>query len=186
MITIGITGSIASGKSTVAELIAKKKYSLFSADNVVLNLYKNRKFIELVCEKLNLQSKKNIKNQVKLIIKKNKNKIKLLENIIHPMVRKKMISFLKKKEKILVLEIPLLIESKLNKYFDKIIFIDAKKKLRLKRYLKQNTDKGTFEILNKRQLSPILKKKVCDLIINNNYSLGILKKNVKKFIENYE
>ena len=95
-------------------------------------------------------------------------------------------NFLKKKEKILVLEIPLLIEGKLNKYFDKIIFVDAKKKLRLKRYLKQNTDKETFEILNKRQLSPILKKKVCDLIINNNYSLGILKKNVKKFTKNYE
>ena len=65
MIVIGITGSLASGKSTVAKLIAKKKYSLFSADNVVLNLYKNSKFIELVCEKLNLKSKKNIKNQVK-------------------------------------------------------------------------------------------------------------------------
>ena len=95
-------------------------------------------------------------------------------------------NFLKKKNKILVLEIPLLVESKLNKYFDKIIFVDAKKKIRLKRYLKQNPDKKMFEMLNKRQLSSVVKKKVCDLIINNDHSLGILRKNVKNFIENYE
>ena len=94
--------------------------------------------------------------------------------------------FLKKKKKFLILEIPLLIESKLNKYFDKIIFVDAKKKIRLKRYLKFNNDKNTFEVLNKRQLSPVVKKKICDITINNNYSMVILKKNVKKFIKNYE
>ena len=61
-----------------------------------------------------------------------------------------------------------------------------KKKIRLKRYLKQNPDKKMFEMLNKRQLSSVVKKKVCDLIINNDHSLGILRKNVKNFIENYE
>ena len=49
-----------------------------------------------------------------------------------------------------------------------------------------NNDKNTFEILNKRQLSPVVKKKLCDFTINNNYSMVILKKNVKKFIKNYE
>ena len=94
--------------------------------------------------------------------------------------------FLKKKKKFLILEIPLLIESKLNRYFDNIIFVDAEKKLRLKRYLSRNNDRKIFEALNKRQISPIIKKKLCDLIINNNYSLAILKKNVKKIIANYE
>ena len=110
----------------------------------------------------------------------------MLESIIHPLVRKKMNTFLKKKNKILVLEIPLLIENKLEKYFNKIIFVDAKKTLRLKRYLKNNIDKKTFNILNKRQLSPAIKKKECDAVINNNYSLAILKKNVKNLIRNYE
>ena len=81
---------------------------------------------------------------------------------------------------------PLLIESKLTEYFDIIIFVNAKKKLRLKRYLKKHNNKKIFETLNKRQLSPAIKKKICDFSINNNYSLVILKKNVKKFIENYE
>ena len=186
MTIIGITGSIASGKSTVAQLIAKKKYPLFSADKVVLSLYKNSQFIKILAKKFKIRNKKKIKDQIKIIVKKNKNKLKILETIIHPLVRNKMKIFLKKKKKFLILEIPLLIESKLNKYFDKIIFVDAKKKIRLKRYLKLNNDKNTFEVLNKRQLSPVVKKKICDITINNNYSMVILKKNVKKFIKNYE
>ena len=186
MTIIGITGSLASGKSTVAKLIAKRKHSVFSADKVVLNLYKNNKFINLIVKKFNLSSKKKIKNQIKLIIKHNKDKIKILESIIHPIVRKEMINFLKIKDKILVLEIPLLIESKLSKYFDKIIFVDSKKKIRLKRYLKNKNSRRVFEILNRRQLSSVSKRKFCDTIINNDYSLAILKKNVKKFMKTYE
>ena len=176
MTIIGITGSIASGKSTVAKLIVKKKYPFFSADKEVLNLYKNKKFIKLLTRKFNLSREKEIKIQIKLIINKNKNELKTLESIIHPLVRKKMINFLKNKKKLVILEIPLLIENKLNKYFDKIIFIDAKKK----------SNKKMFEVLNKRQLQPDIKKKRCDFIINNNYSLAILRKNVKKIIKNYE
>ena len=186
MNVIGITGSIASGKSTVAKLMARKKYPLFSADKIVINLYKNKKFINLMIKKFKLNDKKNIKNQIKLIVKKSKKKLIILESIIHPLVRKEMKNFLKAKVKILILEIPLLIENKLDKYFDKIIFVDADIKLRLKRYLKQSKDPKMFEMLNKRQLSSSIKKKICDYTINNNYSLTILKKNVKKFIDNHE
>ena len=61
-----------------------------------------------------------------------------------------------------------------------------KKSLRLKRYIKRNDDVMMFETLNKRQLLPSIKKKVSDIIIINNYSLATLKKNVRKFMENYE
>ena len=143
MMIIGITGSIASGKSTVARLIAKKKYPLFSADKVVTDLYKNNNFINLLVKKFKLDTKKKIK----------------LESIIHPLVREKMKNFLKIQSKVVILEIPLLIENKLNKYFDKIIFVDSKKETRLKRYLKRNYDKKLFEILDKRQLPVVNKKK---------------------------
>lgn len=58
MIAIGITGSIASGKSTVSQFIARKKYPLFSADKVVLDLYKNSNFINLLVKKFKLNKKK--------------------------------------------------------------------------------------------------------------------------------
>ena len=186
MTIIGITGSIASGKSTVARLIAGNKHPLFNADKVVLDLYKDNKFLKLLMKKLKLKDKKKIKQQLKLLIKKNKKTLTILESIIHPFVRKKMNKFLKIKSEILILEIPLLIEKNLSKYFDKIVFIYTKKKLRLKRYLVRNNDKLFFEILDKRQLSPIIKQKSCDYVVKNNHSLAILKKSVKKFIKIYE
>ena len=183
---IGITGSIASGKTTVANLMAGKKYPLFRADKIVTSLYKKKKFNKILIKKFKLSSKKKIKEQIKLILKRNNKNLYKLESIIHPFVRKKMINFFKKKNKILFLEIPLLIEGKLNKYFDKLIFIRANKNLRLKRFLQKKGDKKTFSLLDKRQLSPVLKKSICDYTIDNNFSLAILKKNVRNFMENNE
>jgi dephospho-CoA kinase len=182
---IGITGSIASGKTTVAHLMAGKKYPLFSADSVVASLYKKKYFIKILVNKFKLNKNKNIKEQIKLILEKKKNIYKL-EALIHPLVRKEMNIFIKKKKKFLFLEIPLLIESKLNKCFDKIIFVNTKKKIRLKRYLNKNGNKKTFNLLDKRQISPTIKKKLSDFTINNNNSLATLKKNVKNLIKNYE
>ena len=183
---IGITGSIASGKTTVAHLMSNKKYPLFSADEIVSNLYKKKNFIKILVKKFKLSHNKKIKDQIKLILSKNETNLYKLESIIHPFVKKEMIIFLKRKSKLLFLEIPLLIESKLNKYFDKLIFVEANKKLRLKRHLKRKGDKKTFSLLDKRQLSPISKKNICDYTIDNSYSLTILKKNVGNFIKKYE
>ena len=64
-------------------------------------------------------------------------------------------------------------------YYDKIIFVNSKKTLRLKRYLGRGKSKRIFNLLNKRQLPPAKKIKFCDYVINNNRSLKNLKKNVK-------
>ena len=55
---IGVTGLIASGKTTVAHLMAGEKYPLFSADMIVSSLYKKSHFIEILAKKFNLNSKK--------------------------------------------------------------------------------------------------------------------------------
>ncbi|MDC0426483.1 dephospho-CoA kinase [Pelagibacteraceae bacterium] len=183
---VGITGSIASGKTTAAHLMAGKKYPLFSADKIVQNLYKKKFFINILIKKFKLDKNRKIKEQIKLILKKNKKNFYKLEAIIHPLVRREMKFFLKKKNHFLFLEIPLLIESKLIKYFDKVVFIDSKKKIRLKRYLKKEGNKKTFALLNSRQLQPKIKKEMSDYVIKNNFSLAILKKNVKNFIKTYE
>ncbi len=185
MIKIGITGSLASGKSTVAKIIASKKYPLFDADKAVKKIYQTNIFKAKIFKKFKLKNKKNIKNNIKKIISKNKKSLKDLEKIIHPIVRKQIRIFLKrnKKKKFVIFEIPLLIESNLMKHYDKIILVNSRRDLRLKRYLKRGNNKKIFNLLNKRQLSPAKKIKFCDYVINNNSSLKKLKKNVK-FIEN--
>ena len=98
MKVIGITGSIASGKTTVAHIMAGKKYPLFSADIIVTNLYKRKNFNKILEKRFKLTNKKKIKSQIKLILKRSKNNLSKLEKIIHPFVRKEMISFLKQKK----------------------------------------------------------------------------------------
>ena len=178
MIKIGITGSLASGKSTVAKLISRNKYPIFSADKVVKNLYKKNFFIKKVKSKFKLKNSKNIKIQVKNLIKKDKNKLQKLESIIHPLVRKEMNRSLKTKKNfnISIFEIPLLIEGKLTKYFDIILFVAANEKIRLRRYIQRGGNKKIFTILNKRQMSQKKKIKKSDFIIYNNRSVKNLKK----------
>ena len=186
MIKIGITGSLASGKTTVARMFSRGKYPLFNADIVVKKIYKKNFFKNKVYNKFRLKNKKNIKNKLKKIISNNKKSLKDLERIIHPLVRKEVRNFLKKNKskKFIIFEIPLLIESKLMKNYDKIVFVNSKKSLRIKRFLKRGKSLELFNLLDKRQLPPAKKIKFCDYVINNNNSLNILKKNVKMTKDN--
>ena len=181
MIKIGITGSIASGKTTVAKILAGKKYPLFNADLEVKKIYKKNIFQKKISKKFNIQNKKNLKYEIKKIINKKKLNLKKLEKIIHPLVRKEMRSFQKrnKRKEILIFEIPLLIESRLMRNFNKIIFVNSNRKIRLRRFLKRGKNKKIFDFLDKRQLTPVKKIKFSDYVINNNNSLEFLKKNVK-------
>jgi len=136
MIKIGITGSLASGKTTVSQILSNGRGPLFSADKVVNDLYKDKDFKKILSKKFNIKNNNFIKKNIKKIILGNKKKIKKLEKIIHPQVRTNMKKFTNKnkEKKLLFYEIPLLIESKLMKYFNIIIFVKAKKKLRLKNH----------------------------------------------------
>ena len=125
MIKIGLTGSVASGKTTASKIISTKRGPLFSADKVVKRLYTQNKFKKLVAKKINLKLDKKFKEKLRNKILEKKENLRKLERIIHPLVRKEMFVFFKrnKKKRFLFFEIPLLIESKLTRYFDVIIFI---------------------------------------------------------------
>ncbi len=180
MIKIAITGSLASGKSSAVKFIKRKNYKVFSADKSVKEIYKKIKIKKLIKKIFNLENTKEIKNQIKIGIVNKKININKLEKIIHPEVRKERNVFIKKNKnhKILFFEIPLLYEGKLEKFFDKIIFIHAMKKTRYRRYLLRGGNKFFFSILDRRQLSPTVKIKRSDYVITNNKSLKNLKKSV--------
>ena len=128
-----------------------------------------------------------IKRYLKKLILKNKDNIKKLERIIHPLVRKKMKKFTSKNrnKKFLFYEIPLLIESKLTKHFNVVVFIKAKKQLRLKRFKSKNGDKKLFNLLNSKQMNDAKKIKFCDHVVVNEKNLNILKKNLLFIIKKY-
>ena len=91
-----------------------------------------------------------------------------------------------KERKILFFEIPLLIESKLMKNFDVIIFIKARKRIRLKRFLSKNGNKKIFNLLDNKQLSERKKIKYCDYVVVNENNIKILKRKLLTIIKNYE
>ena len=188
MIKIGITGSLASGKTTASKILSFRRGPLFSADKVVKELYKNKNFKSVVSRKFKIKTNDQFKKSLKVLILKNKNNIKKLERIIHPLVRKKMKNFTSKNKnkKLLFYEVPLLIESNLMKYFNVIVFIKAKKQLRLNRFLSKKGNKKLFNLLNNKQISDIKKIRFCDHVVVNEKNLNILKKNLLVIINKYE
>ena len=187
MIKIGITGSISSGKTTASKILSNQRGPLFSADNEVKKLYVTKSFQRLLIKKFDIEKQSNLKGVLKRKILKNKNNINKLEKIIHPLIRKQMRRFSKinKNKKILFYEIPLLIEKNLMKYFDIIIFIKAKKKIRLKRFISKKGEQKLFNFMNNKQLSDIKKIKFCDYVVVNEKSLSLLKKNLLDIIQSY-
>ena len=188
MIRIGITGSLASGKTTASKILSSKKGPLFSADKAVKELYKNKRFKQLLSKKFKVKNNNQIKESLKKLLMEKKENIKKLEKMIHPLVRKKMKSFTSKnkKKKILFYEVPLLIESRLMKHFDVIIFVRAKRQLRLKRFISNSGNKELFNLLNNKQMADRKKSKFCDHIVVNEKNLDILKKNLFAIIKKYE
>ena len=194
MIKIGIVGDIGSGKSFVANQFG---YPVFNADKEVSKIYKKNKNCFL---KLKRQLPKFIysfpikKNELKQAILENKNNLKKIEKIVHPEVQKNMKKFMKinKNKKMLIFDIPLLIENKIFKKNDIIIiFVDAKNK-KIKRKLKKrkNYDKKILNNLKKLQLSLENKRKKSNYIIKNDFKRLNLKNYVKilkkKILKNNE
>ena len=188
MIKIGITGSLYSGKTTASKFLSKGRGPLFSADFAVGKIYQNKKFKALISKKFSIKNNKNIKQSLKKLIIKNRSNLKKLEKIIHPLVRKKMKIFTSKNKnkKILFYEIPLLIESKLMKFFDVIIFIKSKKNIRLRRFRYKRDDQNLFDLLNSKQMSDRKKIKFCDHVVVNEKNFKILKKKLFTIISKYE
>ena len=185
---IGITGSLASGKTTASKILSFKKGPLFSADKIVKKLYKNKNFKKVLIRKLKIKNNSNLKKTLRKKILSDKSYLIKLEKIIHPLVRVQMKNFLKrnKRKKFVFFEIPLLIESKLTKKFDIIIYIRTKKSLRLRRFKSKGGSKRLFDVLDKKQMSDQKKMKFCDHVVVNNKNLAILKKNLLYILSRYE
>ena len=95
--------------------------------------------------------------------------------------------FLKKNKhkKLVVLDVPLLLENRINKKKDILIFVESKKSEILKRLKKRkNFNVKIFNNFKKIQLSLVLKKKKSQFIIKNNFKKNSVKVRVKEIIKN--
>ena len=186
MIRIAVLGDIGSGKSYVAKQFG---YPVFNADTEVAKLYrKSRKCYNKLKKALPdyIVSFPVKKIEISKAIIADQYNLKKIIKIVHPEVRSNMNSFIKKNKnkKLVILDIPLLMENKINKKNDILIFVDAKKKEINKRLKKKfNINLKIVEKFKKLQLPVELKKQQSDFIIKNNFRNNSIKKNVKKVLE---
>ena len=185
MIRIGILGDIGSGKSFVAKNFG---YPVFNADFEVGKLYKKNKKIFYKLKKIfpkHIHSFPISKEEISNTILANKSNIKKIINIVHLEVRKKMNIFLKKNKnkKIVILDIPLLLENKINNKKDVLVFVESKNSDILKKLKKR--DNFNIQLFNKFkdiQLPIDYKKKKSHFIIKNNFTNKSVKKGIKDIL----
>ena len=182
MIKIGILGDIGSGKSYVAKNFG---YPVFNADEEVVKIYKkNRRIfkkLKKILPKYFTYFPIN-KNDVTKAILANKNNLKKIIKVVHFEVRIKLKTFLKKnkKKKIIILDIPLLLENKISKKKDFLVFVQSKKGDIVKKLKKRkNFNKGLVDKLRKLQLSLAYKKRMSNFIIKNDFTEKTVKEQVK-------
>ena len=183
MIKIGIVGDIGSGKSFIARQFG---YPVFDADKQVSKIYKeNNNCFKKLKKKLPnfIKSFPIKKKELKKAVLNNKKNLKKIENIVHPEVQKYMKKFIKlnKNKKILIFDIPLLIEKKIyNKKKMVLVFVDAKKKdINKKLRKRKNYDERIIKKLRKFQLPLEIKKKKSNYLIKNDFKSLNLRKRVK-------
>lgn len=175
---IGLTGSIASGKSTVSKMIESYGLPIVDADVVARHVVEPgtptlKKIAEAFGPEIIAQDGSMDRAKVGSIIFHNEEMRKTLNSIIHPAIREEMLrqrdEFISFGEKNIFMDIPLLFESKLEHFVEKIIVVSVNREVQLQRLMERNG--FTEEEANARiatQIPVKEKEQLADAVIHNN------------------
>ena len=178
MIIIGITGSIGMGKTTISSMLKFLNIPIFDSDKEVKRVLNNEIVIDKIQRiwpevvSLKMEQKKIDKFSLSNKIFENKKNRKLLEGIIHPIVKEKRVQFIHEyyKSSIVGLDVPLLYETKTSEICNYIFLVNTSKKIQQRRVLKRpKMTKEKFELINNAQWSYEKKKKMKPFVINTSF-----------------
>jgi len=187
---IGITGGIATGKSTFLKILKNMGFPVFSCDEVVNTLY-NKSFIKeqlikLFGRKILKGSQINRKKILKEILKNPELK-KKLENIFHPEVKKNLFEFFQNNtgKEIVFAEVPLLFEAGWDKFFDEIWVITCSLPTQKKRLKDRGFSEELISKLISLQIPLCEKEKKAHKIFSSEKSIKELEKELKLILKEY-
>ena len=194
-LTIGLTGSIATGKSTVAKMFANYNIPVVDADKIAREVVEVGKptyleIVEAFGEDILQENKELDRKKLGSIVFSNEEKRKKLNSIIHPSIRAEMLrqkeELIAQGERCVVLDIPLLFESKLFHFVDKVLVVYVDEETQLQRLMER--DRSTEEEAKSRinsQLSIEEKAKKADAIIDNSGTIEESKMQLKALLQQW-
>ncbi|MCY7671758.1 MULTISPECIES: dephospho-CoA kinase [Bacillus] len=195
-LVIGLTGGIASGKSTVSQMIKEKGIRVVDADIIAKEAVSKgsaalHQIVQTFGEEVLLPNGELNRQQLGAIIFSDEEKRKKLNAIVHPEVRKEMLEQrdegVSNNETFVVLDIPLLFESKLEGLVDRIIVVYTTPELQLSRLMNRN-DLSEEEALNRIHSQQPLKEKCqkADRVIENTKDLAFIRKQLENILNEWE
>ena len=187
MPVLGLTGNLATGKSTVLKLLKEKGAKIFDVDKKIHDYYKSKSspvykkvavsFPE--CLRGGVISRKKLGS----IVFSNKNKLNKLERLVHPVVIRDLLNWVKiskrDKKKIYIAEVPLLFEKRLTRHFSKIILIVVKREVLINRIIKKY-GLSKNKVLERLSLYRPVREKIkgSNFVVNNSLNFKRLEKEV--------
>jgi dephospho-CoA kinase len=196
ILTVGITGGIGAGKTTVCKIFEELGAKVIYADELAKEIMENdeslkKKIKKIFGEKSYIGEKLNRKFIADIIFSSDE-KRKLLESIVHPAVIKRILSDLKKiadegKYNFVIVEAALIFESGFDKELDYVLVVDADDEIKIKRIMER--DKCSKEEVLKRmraQLDSKIKRELADMVIINDGDIDELRKKVSFFYSLFE
>jgi len=186
---IAITGNLATGKSTVLKILKNMGFPVFSCDEAVRKLYEEeevkKKVLEIFGKEVLRPNGELNKRKILEKILENQKLKKSLENLIHPLVKEKLLKFLEenKEKKLVFLEVPLLFEVGWESLFDEIWVTTCSEKTQKERILKKGLDIETGKKILKHQKP--LKEKKAHKVIFTDKDLEELEKEIKEMLKEY-
>ncbi len=181
---LGLTGSIAMGKTTVSNMFRDLGTPVWCADNEVNRLYKKNgaatKAIEIQFPSVVIETGID-KNKLRNLIHEDNSVLKTIEGIVHPLLDFSKCAFIKKNKTLplIIFDIPLLFEKKQEKNFDAVLVVTASETTQKKRVLRRkNITEKDFQLIKRNQMNEKEKLKRADFLINTDKSLTETKQDV--------
>lgn len=188
MIVVGLTGSIGMGKSTTAGLFAELGVPVNDADRVVHELYCKEAVTAIAREFPEVIRDGVVDRQILgETLAKNPAKFKVLENIVHPLVRDKERAFIEREQTagsdMVVLDIPLLFETGAENRVDAVVVVSCDPEIQRARVLKRPgmTD-GKFELILARQMPDAEKRARADFVVDTGHGVDAARERVAEII----
>lgn len=182
---VGLTGGIGTGKSTVSKLFKENGADIYDADIIAKEIMEELETIEEIEKEFGSsildKNQKLDRQKLKEIVFKNKEKLEILNKIVHPKVIKRFENIKSniKKEEIAIFDIPLLFEAKMENLCDLIVVVDIDREKQIKRIIERDgIEEELAEKIIDSQMSSETKRKKADIVIENNGTLIDLEKKV--------